>query len=65
MIYTGARSENGQCLLDFTRKDTVIFTSLSLGGPVDWRLMTAGKTPPVELRHGRRWDELAHRADVV
>ena len=39
MIYTGARSENGQCLLDFTRKDTVIFTSLSLGGPIDRRLV--------------------------
>ena len=68
MIHTRLRCENGQRTFDFARKDTIIYTNLGLGGPIDQRLEEAGKesllkTPSlVELHHGRGRDELVHRA---
>jgi len=68
MIYTRLSCEEGQRVLDFARKDTLIYTNLGLGGPIDRRLEKAGKeslleTPSlVELHHGRGRDELVHRA---
>jgi len=68
MIHTRLRCENGQRTFDFARKDTIIYTNLGMGGPIDQRLKKAGKeslieTPSlVELHHGRGRDELVHRA---
>ena len=43
MIHTRLRCENGQRTFDFARKDTIIYTNLGLGGPIDQRLEEAGK----------------------
>ena len=68
MIYTRACCEAGQRVFDFARKDTIIYTNLGLGGPIDRRLKAAGKealleaSSLIELHHGRGRDELVHRA---
>ena len=68
MIYTRVCCEKGQRVFDFARKDTIIYTNLGLGGPIDRRLKKIGKEPLleapflIELHHGRGRDELVHRA---
>lgn len=68
MIHTRLRCKDGQRKFDFARKDTLIYTNLGLGGPIDRRLEKAGKetlletTSLIELHHGRGRDELVHRA---
>jgi len=68
MIYVRPRRKEGQRKLAFARKDTVIYTNLGLGGPIDRRLTEAGKTSllqaesVIETHHGRGRDELVHRA---
>jgi hypothetical protein len=59
MIHTRLRCEDEQRTFDFARKDTIIYTTLGLGGPINRRLEKAGKesllgTPSLaELHHGR------------
>jgi len=54
--------------LCFARKDTVIYTNLGTGGPIDRRLEEAGKgsliqtESVIETHYGRDRDELVHRA---
>jgi hypothetical protein len=58
----------GQRKLAFARKDSVIYTNLGQGGPIDQRLKEAGKSSlfqvesVIETHHGRSRDELVHRA---
>lgn len=67
-FYTRPAYEDEQRLLEFARPDTVIYTNLGQGGPIDARLEAAGRlelTRPehvIELHHGRGRDELVHRA---
>jgi len=67
-FYTRPAYEDEQRLLAFGRPDTVIYTKLGRGGPVDALLEAAGHcdwTEPasiIELHHGRGRDELVHRA---
>ena len=68
MIYTRLTCEKGHRTFDFARKDTIIYTNLGLGGPIDRRLKKAGKeslleaASLIELHHGRGQDELVYRA---
>jgi hypothetical protein len=68
MIYVRPCRKEGQRKLAFARKDTVIYTNLGLGGPIDRRLKEAGKSSliqpesVIETHHGRGQDELVHRA---
>jgi hypothetical protein len=68
MIYLRPRRKEGQRKLAFARKDTVIYTNLGLGGPIDLRLKEAGKESllevesAIEAHHDRGRDELVHRA---
>jgi hypothetical protein len=68
MIYVRPRRKEGQRKLAFARKDTVIYTNLDLGGPIDQRLKEAGKGALLQVEsvigtdHGRGRDELVHRA---
>ena len=68
MIYTRLTCEKGHRTFDFARKDTIIYTNLGLGGPIDRRLKKAGKeslleaASLIELHHDRGRDELVHRA---
>ena len=67
-FYTRPAYENEQRLLEFARPDTVIYTNLGQGGPVDEFLEAAGRpewTEPehvIRLHHARGRDELVHRA---
>ena len=57
-----------QMLLEFARPDTVIYTNLGMGSPVDRALLDAGAAHLLEAHgiiesyHGRGSDELVHRA---
>jgi hypothetical protein len=68
MIYVRSRRKEGQRKLAFARKDSVIYTNLGQGGPIDRRLEEAGKgsllqvESVVETHHDRGRDELVHRA---
>ncbi|MFB6231521.1 MAG: IS1380 family transposase [Salinibacter sp.] len=68
MIYVRLRRKEGQRKLAFARKDSVIYTNLGQGGPIDRRLKEAGKSSliqtenVIETHHGRGRDELVHRA---
>jgi hypothetical protein len=68
MIYLRPFRKEGQRKLAFARKDTVIYTNLGLGGPIDRRLREAGKESllevesAIEVHHDRGQDELVHRA---
>jgi len=68
MIYVRPRRKEGQRKLAFARKDSVIYTNLGRGGPIDRRLKKAGKSSlirtesVIETHHGRGRDELVHRA---
>jgi len=67
-IYTRPVYEDEQRLLEFARPDTVIYTNLGQGGPIDALLSAAGHaewtTPEriIEVHHSRGRDELVHRA---
>lgn len=68
MIYVQPRWKEGQRKLSFARKDTVIYTNLGRGGPIDRRIKEVGKSSliqtenVIETHHGRGRDELVHRA---
>lgn len=68
VFYTRPLYEDEQRLLEFARPDTVIYTNLGQGGPIDGLLKEAGhghRTRPeqiIELHHQRGRDELVHRA---
>jgi hypothetical protein len=61
-------SEDGQCLFEFARPDTVLYTNLGMGRTLDDALMQAGcgdwltQEGVLNLAHGRGADELVHRA---
>jgi len=61
-------SEDGQCLFEFARPDTVLYTNLGMGGALDEALTQAGyedwlrQEGILNLAHGRGADELVHRA---
>lgn len=60
-------AEDGQCLFEFARPDTVLYTNLGMGAPVDVALVEAGmgrwlrSEGLLTLAHGRGSDELVHR----
>ena len=59
--------EDAQMLLSFARPDTILYTNLGMGQPVDQWLMEAGRGELIEPQaiigtyHGRGSDELVHR----
>lgn len=53
MIHTRLRCEDEQRTFDFARKDTIIYTNLGLGGPIDRRLEKAGRLFLAQFRLGR------------
>jgi len=67
-FYTRPLYEDAQRLLRYARPDTVLYTNLGQGGPIDAVLVAAGRTELIhperiiELHHGRGRDELVHRA---
>lgn len=67
-LYTRPVYDNEQRLLEFARPDTVIYTNLGQGSPIDHLLEAAGylewTTPEhiIEIHHSRGGDELVHRA---
>jgi hypothetical protein len=67
-IFSQPMSEDRQQLLEFARPDTVLYTNLGKGEPIDTLLREANHGDllvPVEilkLYHGRGRDELVHRA---
>ena len=68
MIFCRPTYENRQILLEFARPDTIIYTNLGMGGPIDESLIAAGFGDLLEASHiiacyhGRGFDELVHRA---
>lgn len=68
VLYTRPVYEDEQRMLEFARPDTVIYTNLGQGGPVDALLRATGHaewtTPEriIEVHHSRGRDELVHRA---
>lgn len=60
--------EDRQRLLEFARPDTIIYTNIGIGDPIDDALEAAGygrllePAGIVECYHGRGFDELVHRA---
>jgi hypothetical protein len=60
--------EDRQMLLEFARPDTLIYTNIGMGLPVDQALVAAGAghyleaTGIIKAYHGRGFDELVHRA---
>ena len=68
MIFCRPTYENRQILLEFARPDTIIYTNLGMGGPLDEGLIEAGAGDLLEAAniiacyHGRGFDELVHRA---
>jgi hypothetical protein len=61
-------TEEGQILFEFARPDTVLYTNLGMGSPIDAALTEAGHADWLAdegilgLAHGRGSDELVHRA---
>jgi hypothetical protein len=68
VIFCRPLQEDGQLLLDFARRETVLYTNLGMGGAVDEALGRAGMQdllePPsiIASYHHRGSDELIHRA---
>lgn len=68
MIFCRPTYENRQTFLEFARPDTIIYTNLGMGGPIDEALIEAGAGDLLEAAniiacyHGRGFDELVHRA---
>jgi hypothetical protein len=60
--------EDRQMLLEFARPDTLIYTNIGMGAPIDQALVDAGAghylgaNGIIESYHGRGFDELVHRA---
>jgi hypothetical protein len=60
--------EDRQMLLEFARPDTLIYTNIGMGRPIDQALQEAGfdylleSSGIIECYHGRGFDELVHRA---
>jgi hypothetical protein len=67
-FYTRPIYEDEQRLLEFARPDTILYTNLGQGGPIDALLRAAEwaewTTPEriIEAHHNRGRDELVHRA---
>jgi len=67
-FYTRPAYEDAQRLLEFARPDTVLYTNVGQGGPIDGRLQKAGCSEwttaerIIEAHHSRGRDELVHRA---
>jgi len=67
-LFCRSLDEDGQFLLEFARPDTVLYTNLGTGTPLDQALIEAGLSEwltnegILELAHGRGADELVHRA---
>lgn len=68
MIFCRPTYENRQILLEFARPNTIIYTNLGMGGPIDESLIAVGFGDLLEASHiiacyhGRGFDELVHRA---
>lgn len=68
VVFCRPTYENRQMLLEFARPDTIIYTNLGMGSPLDDRLREAGAdrlleaAGVIECYHGRGFDELVHRA---
>ena len=67
-LYMCPLDEDEQCLLEFARPETVLYTNLGCGELIDGLLADAGHTDwteayrIIELYHERGADELVHRA---
>ncbi len=67
-IFCRPTYEDRQMLLEFARPDTIIYTNLGMGTPIDEALCEAGAghlleaSGLIECYHGRGFDELVHRA---
>ncbi len=67
-IFCRPRYEQRQGLLEFARADTVLYTNLGMGQPIDEQLTAMGgekyfeAAEVIKLYHGRGRDELIHRA---
>jgi len=67
-LLTRPLAEDCQWLLDFARPDTLLYTNLGMGEPIDVLLEAAGLIEWIEpehiirLHHSRGADELVHRA---
>ena len=67
-IFCRPTFQDRQMLLEFARPDTMIYTNLGMGAPIDEALREAGAgdlleaTGVIECYHGRGFDELVHRA---
>jgi len=68
VVFCRPTYEDRQMLLEFARPDTVIYTNIGMGAPVDQALQDAGAGDLlqahgiIECYHGRGSDELVHRA---
>jgi len=62
------RDESGQCVLDFAKPNTVIYTNIGMGGKADAKLKAAGgehyfqTETIIQKSHERGADELIHRS---
>jgi hypothetical protein len=67
-LYSRLIAEEGQYLLPFARRDSVLYTNLGMGFAIDQRVRAAGRGAwlsdegLLELYHGRGASELVHRA---
>ena len=67
-IFCRPAYEDKQMLLKFARPDTVIYTNIGMGEPIDEQLRKAGMEELfaseviIGVHHGRACDELVHRA---
>jgi hypothetical protein len=68
VIFCRPTYEDRQMYLEFARPDTLIYTNIGMGSPVDQALRDAGAghlleaSGVIECYHGRGFDELVHRA---
>lgn len=67
-FYLRPVNQDEQCLLEYARPETVLYTNLGEGGPIDRQLQAAGQERLltaegiIECSHNRGCDELVHRA---
>ena len=68
VVFCRPTYEDRQILLEFARPDTLIYTNIGMGLPIDQALREAGSgylldaSGVIECYHGRGFDELVHRA---
>lgn len=68
VVFCRPTYEDRQILLEFARPDTLIYTNIGMGLPIDQALIDAGSghyleaAGIIEAYHGRGFDELVHRA---